>query len=400
MTSRVRAQRWAGLIVVGLVLSSAVGVGATQSDADLRRERERLREERAAMAGDLDVAEAETDELLAALAALEDNVRAEEAQLDDAQRVVAAVEEQVIEAQQAQRVAQEHVDELRDAMARMAVEAYVSPPEQDRLTVVLTGDLGTAPERQALLEMGATNRADVLERFRGALEDLAIETESAQAAERRALEAQGEVERRLISVQRARDDQASVAAQAQQRLDALLAEANRLESGERQITAELARREQQRLAELQARLARASARRGPVNVPGHGTIELVTVRGITVNARIASQLDRMLQAAAADGITLTGGGYRDSSQQIALRRSNCGSSNYAIYEMSPNSCRPPTARPGNSLHERGLAIDFVANGRSITSRSHAAFQWLARNAASYGFYNLPSEPWHWSTTGG
>ncbi len=26
-------------------------------------------------------------------------------------------------------------------------------------------------------------------------------------------------------------------------------------------------------------------------------------------------------------------------------------------------------------------------------------QWLAANASSYGFYNLPSEPWHWSTTG-
>ena len=26
-------------------------------------------------------------------------------------------------------------------------------------------------------------------------------------------------------------------------------------------------------------------------------------------------------------------------------------------------------------------------------------RWLAGNAASFGFYNLPSEPWHWSTTG-
>jgi LAS superfamily LD-carboxypeptidase LdcB len=276
----------------------------------------------------------------------------------------------------------------------------VSPPEQDRLTIVLTGDLGSAPERQALLEMSASNQADVMERFRAAVEDLEIQTETAEGAERRAIEARIEVEERLGTVQLARDAQAAVAAQAQQKLDALLAEARDLEAGERQITSELARREQERLAELQRQLAAASARRGPVRVPGGGTIQLASVGGITVNSQIASRLGQMLQAAAADGIVLTGGGYRDSSQQIALRRANCGSSNFAIYEMSPSSCRPPTARPGNSLHEQGLAIDFIANGRSITSRSSEAFQWLARNAASYGFYNLPSEPWHWSTTGG
>ncbi|WNG61464.1 M15 family metallopeptidase [Archangium gephyra] len=27
------------------------------------------------------------------------------------------------------------------------------------------------------------------------------------------------------------------------------------------------------------------------------------------------------------------------------------------------------------------------------------FVWLKANAARYGFINLPSEPWHWSTNG-
>jgi LAS superfamily LD-carboxypeptidase LdcB len=405
MTTRRGAKRWVGLFVVALSLVSLVGgASAEQSDADLRAERERLRQQRAAMAGDLDVAKAETDEVLAALADLQALVRAEEAQLDDAQREVAAAEAQVAEARAAEAEAQAQVDELREQMARMAVDAYVSPPAQDNLTIVLTGDLGTAPERQALLEMSASNRADVMERFRAAVEDLEIQTQTAERAEQRAIDARAEVEARLESVASARDQQAEVAAQVQARLDQLLAEARELESAEQRITNELTRREAERrqreLARIQAELARASARRGPVSVPGHGTIRLVTVGGITVNAQIESNLRAMLQHAASDGIVLTGGGYRDSSQQIALRRSNCGSSHYAIYEMSPSSCRPPTARPGASLHEQGLAIDFIANGRSISSRSHEGFQWLARHAASYGFYNLPSEPWHWSTTGG
>ena len=51
------------------------------------------------------------------------------------------------------------------------------------------------------------------------------------------------------------------------------------------------------------------------------------------------------------------------------------------------------------MHERGLAIDFTYQGRIINSRSSPAFQWMKANAAGYGFYNLPSEPWHWSVNG-
>ncbi|OWY59164.1 hypothetical protein B7486_76050, partial [cyanobacterium TDX16] len=122
--------------------------------------------------------------------------------------------------------------------------------------------------------------------------------------------------------------------------------------------------------------------------------------GITVASQIAGQLESMLSAAASAGFNLSGGGYRDPSAQIQVRMNNCGTSNYAIYEMPASACSPPTARPGASQHERGLAIDFSSNGSLIQSRSNPAFQWLAGNAASYGFYNLPSEPWHWSTTGG
>ncbi len=392
-------RRWVALVLIAVILVPGISAEA-QSDDDLRRERDELREERAATAAGIDVARVETDELLDALAALEANVSAEEAQLEDAQRAVEAAEIQVAEAQAAQTVGEAEVAELRDTMARMAVDAYVNPPEQDELTVMLTGEIGTAPERQALLEMSASSQADVLEQYRAAVEDLAIQTQTAEQAQQRAEDLQVEVEDRLVSVQQARDAQSAIAAEAQQRLYALLEEEQRLESEEGAITAELAERERQRLAELQAAIARQSQQRGPVNVPGGGNINLVTVGGITVNAQIADQVAALQQAAASDGITFTGGGYRDSSQQIALRRSNCGTSDYAIYQMPANQCRPPTAQPGRSMHERGLAIDFVANGQSITSRNHPGFQWLAANAADYGLYNLPSEPWHWSTTGG
>jgi D-alanyl-D-alanine carboxypeptidase len=121
--------------------------------------------------------------------------------------------------------------------------------------------------------------------------------------------------------------------------------------------------------------------------------------GVMVHGCLVDRVRAMQDAAAADGITLAGGGYRSTAEQIALRRAHCGTSDYAIYQMPSSQCHPPTARPGQSQHERGLAIDVTANGSIISSRNSAGFGWLAAHASDYGLYNLPSEPWHWSTTG-
>jgi hypothetical protein len=150
---------------------------------------------------------------------------------------------------------------------------------------------------------------------------------------------------------------------------------------------------QVRVGEVEAYAkARATRRGGTVGSPA---LRLTTVRGITVDAGIAAQLEALLAAAAADGLTLTGTGYRSTEQQIGLRRAHCGSSHYAVYEAPASACSPPTARPGTSMHERGLAVDFADCAR----RSTRCWRWLSDNAARHGFFNLPSEPWHWSVTG-
>jgi LAS superfamily LD-carboxypeptidase LdcB len=127
--------------------------------------------------------------------------------------------------------------------------------------------------------------------------------------------------------------------------------------------------------------------------------DIVNAGGISVHASIAAQVRALLADASSDGISLGGGGYRNSSSQVALRRAHCGTSDYAIYQMPSGNCHPPTAPPGRSQHERGLAIDFTCNGGIIGSRSSPCYRWLASNAGRYGLINLPSEPWHWSTTG-
>ena len=107
----------------------------------------------------------------------------------------------------------------------------------------------------------------------------------------------------------------------------------------------------------------------------------------------------MLLTAWRDGVNLCGGGYRDRDEQVRLRIEHCGSSEYAIYQMPSGSCSPPTAIPGTSMHERGLAVDFQCAGQSMSGRSGRCFAWMAAHAAAFGLFNLPSEPWHWSADG-
>lgn len=127
--------------------------------------------------------------------------------------------------------------------------------------------------------------------------------------------------------------------------------------------------------------------------------DITTVEGIRINQRIAPELEAMLAAAAADGVDLRGWGFRTNDKQIELRERHCGNTQYDIWEKPASECSPPTAIPGQSRHERGLAIDFQYDGKTIRDRSNAGFVWLAEHAAGFGLENLPSEPWHWSVDG-
>lgn len=133
--------------------------------------------------------------------------------------------------------------------------------------------------------------------------------------------------------------------------------------------------------------------------PSSGTPDIVSVEGINVARQISNSIQSLLNAARADGIRLSGGGYRSTQQQIELRKQHCGTSQYDIWQKPSSQCTPPTAPPGQSMHEKGLAIDFTYNGQGINSHDNSGFKWLDANASHFGLFNLPSEPWHWSVNG-
>ncbi|HSX43006.1 MAG TPA: phage tail tip lysozyme [Candidatus Saccharimonadales bacterium] len=121
-------------------------------------------------------------------------------------------------------------------------------------------------------------------------------------------------------------------------------------------------------------------------------IRLCKVDGVTVNAFVATNIDQMVKAAKGAHLNMTGSGFRTMESQIELRSKNgCGTTHYDIYERPSSECRVPTARPGESNHQMGLAVDWDMVG--------GLFSWMSKNAATYGFKNFPAENWHWSVDG-
>ena len=380
-----------------IALACVLAVGIAPSGAapgaplDSRSERERVRQEQAAAAAELDVLRATNDEVSAALDALNADVAGEEAALADARRAAEAAEAALAEARAREAQTQADIDALRGTLRNAAVEAYINAGDFGGTVAVLrSDDIDDAVQRRSLVDLRASQHREVLAELATLSEELAIARADAEAAAAAAAEHQAEVDRRLGEVSAARDRQAAVAAEVDARIEAALAEAANLEALDAQLSRDIAAQQ----AELAAR-NRGGGGGGGGGGQVIGNVSITTVRGIQVATEIAGQLESLLAAAAGDGITLGGGGYRSSDSQWRLREQNCPDA----ANSPPSSCRPPTARPGQSMHERGLAVDFTYGGRVISSRSSPAFQWLAANAGSYGFRNLPSEPWHWSVNG-
>jgi LAS superfamily LD-carboxypeptidase LdcB len=287
---------------------------------------------------------------------------------------------------------------LEERLSDRAISSFVSQTNPGS-PLLEEADPNKAVRMQSLVEAVNDDGISVADELRAVKEDLDIEQAEADDAAAEAETIRTQLADDLAELELRRTAQADLSAQAEARLEAQLAEAWALSELDKDLSDQIVAKN----AELAAQAAVAQSRNPAPATSGSTTFpsaeEIVNVRGIWVHRDIAGNLEQMLAAASASGHSFSGGGYRDSASQIRLRKAHCGSSDYAIYQMPSSQCSPPTARPGASMHEQGKAIDFRYNGSLISSRSNAGFQWLAANAVAYGFYNLPSEPWHWSVNG-
>ncbi|MEM8922828.1 MAG: D-alanyl-D-alanine carboxypeptidase family protein [Actinomycetota bacterium] len=391
--------RRAGLAGVVLCLVALVSFPA---DADLKEDLEKLREEQAEVqqkkkdaTAEVDVVTAEANELAAALEVATAEVNEQATKVAAAERRLAAARELQDAAVLAVVEHQAELDELQVKLSDQAIESFINGDARPA-PILEDTDPNRAVRMQSLANAVAEDGISITNDLRAVREDLEIEQKLASDAATQAEAIQLELADDLAELERRQTQQAELYGAAEERLERSLAEAAALAELDKDLADQITKKNE----EL-ARQTRARNNPAPTTSPRTfpSASDIVNVKGFWVHRDIAGNFESMMNAAQADGINFGGGAYRDSASQIRLRKAHCGTSNYAIYQMPSSQCRPPTARPGASMHEQGKAIDFTYNGRIIGSRNNAGYRWLAANAGNYGFYNLPSEPWHWSVNG-
>jgi len=272
------------------------------------------------------------------------------------------------------------VEDLTDRTADNAERAAT-------LVAVLEGEQQDVEVRITQLEeQVAEERREAERRERERIEKLRREREAREQAAREQAEREQQQRQQAARDQAARDQAEKEAAERQRRQAATAAAPSPSPSSPSSSSS-----------------SSGSSGGGSVsNSPGP-TPSLRTVGGITVAQSLAPRLEALLNAARADGIILGGHGYRSPEVTARLRVTNgCRD----VHNAPASSCRVPTARPGTSEHEKGLAVDFTYQGQTIcfprssaNCSGNAGFTWLRNNAGSYGLRNLSTEAWHWSTTG-
>lgn len=390
-----RHRRVAFLAAVAALATLATIVDAATPD-ELREERREVQAQAAELASEVDAATADVVDLEVALAAAQANVDAQQAAVEAANRAVIDADEAQAAALAAIIDLEVQEEQARIDLQNAVIDSYVSFQGFDDLEA-LGDDPWEASRAETLAEIGTGTSLEGLDNLRSIGAELEFQRLLAEQAAVEAESNREEMRFRLAELETALAIEDQLLLEAIERQERRLGEAVALEALEAELSEQI-RVEEQRIADAIAN--RIPPGGGSVTVPPDSDIELVTVGGITVNVLVEDQVRGILAAMSARGFNLGGGGYRSIESQIRLRRANCGTSDYAIWEMPASRCRPPTARPGLSQHEVGLAIDFTLNGRVLRTRNSDVFRALAEVAPQFGFYNLPSEPWHWSTTGG
>lgn len=372
---------------------------------DLRRtkaEREKVRARARAASKKVNALKASQSKVSRQLEALNSTVRVTSVSLDKAQRSAASASREAAQARARERALTAKLASLRATSYQAALSAVASPTVMEVDSFLSSATADEADRRSVIDALGKRRSADVLDVLTATQEDLAIERALAVRAETRAQSYKESVADKLSRYRTARAKQRRFAVDVETRLEQQLSEASSISL----IDSKLAARYERDLNVLARQLRAAGAGAGgngsgSFTIPSFADIAATgggDTHGIKVAPSLRGNLARLLAAAKADGIYFTGGGYRSSAGQVALRRAHCGSSSFAVYQARATSCSPPTARPGFSQHEVGLAVDFAQAGRGLT-RGSAGYRWLRANAHRYGLKNLPSEPWHWSTSG-
>ncbi len=387
-------------LLMAAAIVAGVLVPAAGAQSDPQQQRDQVRSQSAQVALEVDALKAQDTQIQTALGQLKANVATQQSKLTKAKAAQATADQDLADAKKAVQTTQRRYDKLNAATDALVVESFVNPAGDEALDAFKAHSLTDAAVKRTLEEIQTEDDQRLLDQLAATKSKLDAD-KAAKADKASALAGKKKAAASaLADVKAALAQQQKFANDVETRLDAKLAEADALRQTDAALSEKIVA-QQNALAASLSGIKPTSGSGGTVGSPpgGLATVACPTGGSITVAGAIAANVRALLAAAAADGVMLCGGGYRDPQEQIQLRMEHCGTSHYAIYEMPSSECNPPTAPPGTSQHELGLAIDFTCNGGGAVTWGDECSNWLQAHAGEYGLINLPSESWHYSTTG-
>ena len=416
-------RRGSALIRAAVAIAVAMALLApTASNARTRQENEPDDEHGSGSARveiQVDPLRADSSDISQAFSDIRENVASQRVALDLAQQAVTDAETALTAAQQVVAETQVQIDALVLQSDDVVIRAFMSPPAERAMEAMTADNAVDATMKQTMLDVQATADADVLAQLEDAQGRLEDQQEQEQQAADGADAAVDEAQDALNDLEDAVSQQTRFTNEVENRLERDLGEiealrdtdpalADRLAAAAADLAVQVTAARQQ--AEDENALVNAgvdpadpNGPTGPITITIEGGLAVVScpegLGSISVAGVIARNLQGLLNLAADQGLPMCGDGWRDTAEQVALRKSHCGSSNYAIYQMPASSCHPPTARPGTSMHEKGLAIDFTCGGSGAVRWGDDCHDFLRAHAADFGLYPLSGEPWHWSRDG-
>ncbi len=239
---------WRSLVAIlafCFVASATFGVEAQESLEDAREERERIRDEKADAAAELNAAEAEDAELAIALRDITDIVNAQRAEVDEAERLLGDSRAAAAAAEASVAASLVEEEAMQESLAAIAVAGFVSGGD-DQAAFLSSSDPTEALRQSSLLDQANVDTVELLEELRIIQEDRRLAEADAAAAVADAEAIEAELEIKLVDYEAQQVVQAELKAEVEARVASWEAEVADFEAEDARL-AEFIRAEEARL---------------------------------------------------------------------------------------------------------------------------------------------------------
>jgi septal ring factor EnvC (AmiA/AmiB activator) len=232
---------WCTIVaVVFALLTQQAGAAGIRTDAVIdqaQAQKDQIRQQKAALASQLDTAKASTEDVAAALTALDQQVASQQAQVNESQRAIDAAERRIAELDQQLQQNKSDVDRIAGELRDQALRRYVKPEGDVDSTQLLKSDnFDDAEQRKALAEMQWGSSHDSIDQLRGAKAKLADLQAQSDAARKDATDRKADQQSQLDSLNSSRAAQARVKAEWDNRVSQMEGSEQSLNAADAQLT--------------------------------------------------------------------------------------------------------------------------------------------------------------------